>query len=181
MVRINVKALTGWAVFIVVYAWVWDASIAHMIRHAQPLVTRASKEAPAQRAAILLIGSYTACRATLLYALYMLLMYSVMSIVQCVLPFPPHSNTTHHAVTWLFSEDILFLSMQPKFLPFHGAVLLSSVAIATLYAVVYPSDADLADPGRTSSIIVRDALCMAAVGALAYFGMALSVLTITRS
>lgn len=179
MVQINAKVMVGWLIFINVYSHVWDSGISNMMAHASKITRRVTATAPLERAYLLVVWSYTACRATLLVALYMLLMFCVMGCVQCVTPFLAHMKRVHAAMTWMFAEDVLFRPMIPKILPFHGAVLVSCLVLAAVYSVVYTSDADLVDPDKCTSVLVKAGLSMPLIGLCAYLGIALFQSTIT--
>lgn len=181
MVQIDAKVMVGWLVFLWIYILVWRASTDNAMRMAFTVTSHAKPERPLQRAYLFLFGAYVACRAALLVSLYMLLLFCVMSCVQCVLPFLRHKKCFHAAMTWLFSEDVAFRALQPRLLPFHAAVLLSCLWIATVYSVAYATDADLLDAGRSQSVVKREVLCMPVIGVCAYLGMALSVFTIKQS
>lgn len=159
-------SLIGWLLFLSVYATVWNEGVGHALVQGERLL-------PLTRFSVLAMGAYAAVRATLLVALILLLLYSVMSTVQCMLPFVEYLMWVHTVGTWLCAERILFVSMQPKLLAFHAAVLLSSLALAVVYSIVYVSDADLADPDRSRSVVVRETLGMAATSIAAYAGLAL--------
>lgn len=166
MVKINSQVIVGWCVFITLYCFLWNFSIGHMMRQASP----DSLHHEFSRGSLFVIGAYTACRVTLLLVLYLLLLFCLMSIMQCILPFLTHLPEIHSMLTWLSSENVLFHAVSPNLLPYHATVLASSLTIATVYALVYISDADLRDDDRWVSVVVRDALCMAAPGVLAYIG-----------
>lgn len=177
-VRVDVRVLAGWLLFLTIYTMVWDANITHLLHIASPLASMASKENPFPRSSIFLLGTYTACRVTLLLSLVLLLNYCIMSCVQCILPFLQHIPFLFSVITWMYSEGVMFSSMLPRLLPFHAAVLTCSLAIATVYAVVYTSKADLRVPERCMSVMVRDVMCMSAVGVCAYAGLALFLFTV---
>lgn len=179
MVQIDAKLLLGWVVFLIIYMRVWNAGVTNMMRQSSFITKRVSPSTPMERAYLFVLGAYTACRTTLLVALYLLLIFCVMSCVQCVLPFLAHMKSFHAVMGWVFSEDVLFSPMRPKLLPFHAAVLVSSLVIAAVFSVVYTSDADLMDPDRCTSIVVREALCMPLLGLSAYIGITLFQATIT--
>lgn len=181
MVLIDAKVMVGWVWFLSIYTLVWNASIGSMMRLASSATSRATPEQPMRRADLFMIGVYVACRAALLVTLYMLLCFCVMSCMQCVLPFLKHLHCFHAAMTWLFAEDVLFQPLKPNLLPFHAAVMVSSLWLATVCAVVSASDADLRVPERSQSVVVREALCMPVLGVCAYLGMALFQSTITQS
>lgn len=179
MVQLDARVLVGWLVFDYIYMSVWDASISNMVRLASTVTRQVTPAAPLGRAYLFVLGSYSACRATLLVALYMLLMFCVMSCVQCVIPFMAHVKWLHPGMRWVFAEDVLFRPMSPRLLPFHAAVLVASLTVAAVYSVAYASDADLADPDRCTSVVVRQALCMPLLGVCAYLAITLSLCIIT--
>lgn len=175
MVKFDAQAIVGWGTFISIYSLLWNFSVGHMMRQASPVALHNRL----RRSSLLLVGGYTACRATLLLALYMVLLFCLMGVVQCVLPFLKHLPRLHAVLSWLCSERVLFHAVSVRLLPLHAAVLASSLTIATVYATVYVRDPDLLDPNLWTSVVVRDALCMAMPGLLAYCGYCLLTCTLT--
>lgn len=181
----------GWLLAITIYVMVWNSNINHMMLQAAPMISTVSDTMPLQRKAVFLVGVYTALRATLLITLILLLMFCLMTCTQCMLKLciaqylartslrwqldtgpknahPPGLSKFYQGLQWFFAADVIFQALQPRFLVYHAAVLCAVLLTATVYAVIYPSDKDLKDPNLCRSLIVRDALCMATVGVMAY-------------
>lgn len=169
----DLAALVAWLLFLSVYALVWNNGIGYMLDLAEPLL----RTVPCKRYHLLLLGFYIACRATLIMALIMLLSFCVMTCVQCMLPFVSYIKPVYAVGTWLFSENVLMRPLSPSLLPFHAAVLVSSLVLATLYSVALASASDLEDSDRCRSVVVREALGMAMMGLAAYAALALFLTT----
>lgn len=167
MVRIDADVLVGWSVFTSVYILLWNSNIAHMIHQGNT----ALDVARLNRGSVFILGAYTVCRVTLLLILYFLLLFCLMSMIQCILPFLVHMHAFHHTLRWIFAEEVLFRSFSPSLLPFHATVFAAGLALPIIYSTVRVSDDDLTDSHKSHSIIVQEALAMAALGSVAYLGI----------
>lgn len=173
MPSIDPEAVAAWLLFLCVYALVWNDGIGYMMDLAETLLS----PPPCKRYYLLLLGAYIACRATLIMALLTLLTFCVMSCAQCMLPFVAHIRYLHRAGTWLFREQVMCRALRPSLLPFHAAVLISSLLLACTYAVIFASAKDLAEPDRCRAVVVREALGMALMSLSAYAALALFLAT----
>lgn len=175
----NKRGMIGWLMFLLVLWFAWDTSISRMIRVMEPDAGAATQTNPATRLVLFVAGTYTACRVALLTCLTMLILFCVMTCVQCVLVLPLLSQTSwvHNVLTWFFDERVLFAPLRPFFLGYHAAVLAWTVVVALAFSCIYATDRDLSSPDTVRSLVVREVMSMALLGMVAYVGVLFYVAT----
>ena len=167
--------LVGWLLFLSAYAVMWDSSISRMLEMAEPRAAAASSDAPVKRTFLLVAGIYATVRTTLLIVLWSLLLFCIVRFSECVLPKVTGPPWIAHIARWLMdvNREALFSAAKPEYLPFHAAVMCSSVAIATVYATIYATQKDLSTANGARSVVAREAIAMPIIGGVAYVGFAL--------
>lgn len=175
MVHIDYKVVVGWALFLYAYVILWNLAIGNMID--QFAIISRDWGGPTQRMTLFMVGLHSAFRVTLLLTLCFLLLYFVMAIMQCIIPFLPHMVWLHSSLTWLFAEDVLFPAVKADLLPFHLAILVATLLITTAYSAIYPTDRALRDPDTSMSIVVRLGMCMSSVAVCSYCALAFFIIS----
>lgn len=168
-------ALAGWVLFLSAYAIMWDSSISRMLQMAEPRAAAADSRAPVERTFLFVAGIYATVRTTLLIVMWSLLLFCLVRFAECVLPEVTGPPRIVAVAKWLMEIDrgALFSAAKPEYLPFHAAVMCSSIAIATVYATVYATRKDLSTTDGARSVVAREAIAMPAIGGVAYIGFAL--------